>query len=62
MLYFSVNKNNINDNNYWMKIVHNMQQCLINEQSLDNKILVIRLQDITNDDNTMIPKLEHKKM
>ena len=61
MRYFKISKNNINDNNYWNKIVKNLRNSLMQQSNLDNKILVVKIQDIITDDSTMIPKLEFHK-
>jgi len=58
MRYFKIDKNNINDSNYWNKIIKDLHSSLMQQPELDNKILVIKLQDITIDDSSMIPKLE----
>jgi hypothetical protein len=60
MRYFKINKNDINDMNYWNRIIKDLHSSLIKQQDLDNKILVVKLQEITSDDNNMIPKLEYK--
>ncbi len=62
MVYYKISKSNINDQVFWTKLVSSLQHSLLKQQSLENKILVVKLQDITNDDHTMIPKLEHKKI
>lgn len=61
MLYYKINKKDLTDNNFWIKFVHSLQSSLSQEESFENKILVVKLQDVNNDNNTMIPKLEHKK-
>lgn len=58
MRYFKVDKNTINDPNYWNQIVKDLHSSLMQQPDLDNKILVIKLQEVTNDDSSMIPKLE----
>lgn len=58
MLYFNINKNHINDHQYLTRIIQSIQRSLAQQQTLDNKILVIKLQDIINNDVSMIPKLE----
>ena len=60
MLYFKVNQNNINDNNFWMSIAHKIMKTVSSQQILTDKLIVIKLQDITSDDSTMIPKIEFK--
>lgn len=60
MRYFKINKNDINDMNYWNRIIKDLHSSLVKQHNLDNKILVVKLQEITSDDNNMIPKLEYK--
>jgi hypothetical protein len=61
MLYYKINKKDLTDYYFWIKFVHSLQSSLSQEESFENKILVVKLQDVNNDNNTMIPKLEHKK-
>jgi hypothetical protein len=42
-------------------MVNDIKSSLLKEGSLNNKVLVIKLQDVVNDDTTMIPKLEFYK-
>jgi hypothetical protein len=42
-------------------MVNDIKSSLFKEGSLNNKVLVIKLQDVVNDDTTMIPKLEFYK-
>lgn len=44
------------------KIIRSIQQLLNSQQSLDNKVLVIKIENIISDNTEMIPKLEYKKM
>lgn len=60
MLYFKVDKNSINSPIFWQKLVASLQHSLQNQQTLENQILVIKLQNIMQEDNAMIPKLEYK--
>jgi hypothetical protein len=55
MLYYKLD--NINP----QKVINDLIK-LINSQNTDraNSVLVIRINQITSDDNTMIPKLEFK--
>lgn len=62
MRYYKINRNYINDQYFWSKFVSDLQHSLLQQESFENKILVVKLQHITNDDSTMIPKLEHKKI
>ena len=59
MLYFKLE--NINTNYFWNNIVSQLQHSLSKEKTLENKIMVIKLQDIVNDNNNLIPMIEHKK-
>jgi hypothetical protein len=61
MFYYKINKNNLTDNNFWIKFVHDLQSSLMKEESFENKILVIKLQNITNDNNNLIPKITHQQ-
>ena len=60
MRYYKIDNNLINDSNYWNKIVKDLHQTLSQQSNLENKIMVISLQNITTDDTNMIPKLEYK--
>lgn len=62
MRYYSINKNDINNSNYWNRIIQDLHRSLSQFETLENKILVIKLQDVVSEDNTMIPKLEHKNL
>lgn len=44
------------------KMMRSIQQLLSSQQSLENKVLVIKIQNIISDNNEMIPKLEHKNL
>lgn len=61
MVYYKITSENFNDNNFWIKFVTDIRKQLSSQQSLDNKILVVRLQDIIHETNELIPKLEYKK-
>jgi hypothetical protein len=52
---------NINNEHYWMKLIHNLKRYLSSQTNLQNKILILKIQEIVSDDSTMIPKLEFKK-
>jgi hypothetical protein len=62
MRYYSINKNDINNSNYWNRIIQDLHRSLSQFETLENKILVIKLQDVVSEDNTMIPKLEYKNL
>lgn len=62
MRYYKVNSENINTDHFWIRLISDIKRSLVKQQTLDNKILVIKLQEVSADDNTMIPKLEHKKI
>lgn len=61
MKYFKINKDIINNSDYWNKLVNSVRSSLLSEPTLENKVLVIKLQDVINDDVSMIPKLEFHK-
>lgn len=61
MIYSKISQDKIQDQNFWIRFISTLQNKLSHLDSLDNKVLVVKLEHITNDDNTMIPKLEHKK-
>ena len=61
MIYSKISQNKINDQNFWIRLVSSLQNKLSHLDSLDDKVLVVKLEHITNEDNTMILKLEHKK-
>jgi hypothetical protein len=60
MIYCKINQEDINNNNYWNKLVNSLRAKLSQQKDLTNKIIVIRLQEINRDDDAMIPKLEFK--
>ena len=59
MLYFKLE--NIKSDQDLMKIINKIKQSLDKIQDPTNKILVVKVQEVTSDDSTMIPKLEYKK-
>lgn len=61
MRYYKITKNNINNNDYWTRIVNDIRNSLSKVETLEDKILVIRLQDVANDDTSLIPKLEFRE-
>ena len=60
MLYFKLE--NIKSDQDLMKIISKIKHSLNKIQDPSNKILTIKIQDITIDDNAMIPKLENKNL
>ena len=58
MLYFNVS--NINNDQDLTKIVGKIVSSLNSLQDKTNKVLVVKIQEVTRDDSTMIPKLEYK--
>lgn len=60
MLYFKLD--NIKSDQDLMKIIGKIKHSLASIQDPSNKIMIVQIQPITNDDNTMIPKLEHKNL
>jgi|688.fasta_scaffold247749_3 hypothetical protein len=62
MLYINLSKINIHDDSVWIKFINQIKHSLSIQPSLENKIMVVKIQDVTSDDSTMIPKLEHKNI
>ena len=58
MLYFKLE--NIKSDQDLMKIISKIKHSLSKISDPSNKILVVNIQEVTRDDSTMIPKLEHK--
>lgn len=57
MIYYSLsNRSEIN----LEKIMREIHQLLSIQDSLENKVLVIKIENITMDSTDMIPKLEYK--
>lgn len=59
MLYFKLE--DVKSDQDLMKIISKIKGSLSKIQNPTNKIMTISIKDITSDDSTMIPKLEHKK-
>jgi hypothetical protein len=62
MIYINLQNININDDSVWIKLINQIKHSLSLEPSLQNKVLVVKIQDVVCDDSTMIPKLEHKNI
>jgi hypothetical protein len=60
MIYRHLDKIDLNDTNFWNKLVNDLRNFLIKFPDKQNKILSITLQEIVSDDTNHIPKLEHK--
>jgi hypothetical protein len=60
MVYYKLDNVNIRDDYFWMKVVGDMKYHLSSQTNLNNKILIVKIQEISSDDTTMIPKLEFK--
>lgn len=58
MLYFKLEE--IKSDQDLMKIISKIKHSLSKISDPSNKILVVNIQEVTGDDSTMIPKLEHK--
>ena len=58
MLYFKLE--NIKSDQDLMKIIGKIKQSVSKISDDSNKILVVKIQEITSDDSGMIPKLEYK--
>lgn len=58
MLYFKLE--NIKSDQDLMKIIGKIKQSVSKISDHSNKILVVKIQEITSDDSGMIPKLEYK--
>lgn len=56
MIYYSLNRSEIN----LEKMMKEIHKLLTSQKSLENKVLVIKIENITMDSTDMIPKLEHK--
>lgn len=59
MLYFKLD--NIKTDQDLMNIISKIKHSLGKMQDSSNKLLVVKIQDVTGDDSSMIPKLEYKK-
>lgn len=62
MLYYNIENINLNDNNYFMKMINEIRNSIVKTQDRTNKILVVKIQDVTSEDSNIIPKLEHKNL
>ena len=62
MIYFNINNIDINDNATFIKMVHQIRNLIIKNRNNQTKILTISIHDIAQDDNSIIPKLEYKKI
>lgn len=58
MLYFKLE--NIKSDQDLMKIISKIKHSISKISDHSNKILVVKIQEITRDDSDMIPKLEYK--
>lgn len=58
MIYFKLE--NIKSDQDLMRIISKIKHSLSKISDPSNKILVVNIQEVTRDDSTMIPKLEHK--
>lgn len=58
MLYFKLEE--IKSDQDLMKIINKIKHSLGKIQDPSNKILVVKTQEVTSDDSSMIPKLEYK--
>lgn len=58
MLYFKLE--NIKSDQDLMKIIGKIKHSISRISDHSNKILVVKIQEITRDDSGMIPKLEYK--
>ena len=58
MIYFKLEE--IKSDQDLMKIISKIKHSLSKISDPSNKILVVNIQEVTSDDSTMIPKLEHK--
>ena len=62
MRYYKLSKDKLNDQHFWLRLVSDLQHSLSKQQSIEDKIMVVKLQDIVCDDSTIIPKLTQKKI
>ena len=60
MLYFKLD--NINNDQDLMKIITKIKHSLSKISDPQNLVMTVTIRSIVNDDSTMIPKLEHKKV
>jgi hypothetical protein len=60
MLCFNLANINISDDYFWIKVVNEVKYHLDTQAALENKVLVIKLQDVVHEDSQAIPKLEFK--
>jgi len=58
MIYFKLE--NIKSDQDLMKIISKIKHSISKISDHSNKILVVKIQEITRDDSGMIPKLEYK--
>ena len=58
MLYFKLEE--IKSDQDLMKIISKIKHSLSKISDPSNKILVVKTQEVTSDDSSMIPKLEYK--
>lgn len=58
MIYFKLE--NIKNDQDLIKIIGKIKQSVYKISDHSNKILVVKIQEITRDDSGMIPKLEYK--
>jgi hypothetical protein len=60
MLYFKLD--NINNDQDLMKIITKIKHSLSKISDPQNLVMTVTIRSIVDDDSTMIPKLEHKKV
>lgn len=60
MKCFKINSQDIDNDHYWISMISQLKTYVNSHKPLDSKIIVIKIQDITSDDTTMIQKIEYK--
>jgi hypothetical protein len=62
LLYYNIENIDINNEPYFIKMINEIRNRLAKIPDKKNKILVVKLQEVSSEDNGMIPKLEHKNL
>lgn len=61
MILRNLDNVDLNNVNFWNKLVHDVRNFLIQTPDKQNKILSITLKEIAYDNTSLIPKLEYKE-
>lgn len=62
ILYLKLENIDMNNQNFWTKFVNDIRYSLSKIPDPDNKIMVIKIQNVAYDSDSMIPKLEYKNL